>query len=355
LCFAGSDYYGFACRIDRVAKELDIVAWTGQTPNYINLDTKKFVTLPNHNIQKTLLCSGETYWQIGLTQFEYPCNCQGVKMTFTATTNTTVGFFIQGSANFNMTVDWGDGNTTTYTGSSSYSTTHTYATSGTYVAQIGVSNCSLITNFSLNGRPGLIAPLTDILGLENFSNLLYIYMSYTSLTNFDPESVLPSNLNTIVLNYNLFTSFNPTLPLPNSLNNLSLRGNKITSFNPTLALPTSLRVLNIDENLFTSFNPTLPLPSTLVQLVLSNNLLTSFNPTQPLPTLLTILLLDNNNLNTNNVNITLDTLSNVTWTSIPPRRVNVMQNPVAPPSVGPPNGIQAKANLQAVGWTVQTD
>jgi hypothetical protein len=345
----------FACRIDTLAKELDIEAWDGTPKNHLIYTNKDFVTLAGGNHEKTIFCSGETYWQIGSTLDYYDCGCEGVKMTFTATTNTTVGFFIQGSANFNMTVDWGDGNTTTYNGSNGYSVTHTYATSGTYVAQIGVNNCSLISTFSLNGQSGLIAPLTDISGLGNFSNLNYIYISYTKLTNFDPESVLSSNLISIVLNYNLLTTFNPTLPLPNSLTSLSLAGNKITSFNPTLALPTSLRTLNIYENLLTTFNPTLPLPSPLFQLLLNNNLLTSFNPTQPLPTLLTTINLYYNNLNTSNVNTALYNLSNITWTSTPPRLLDIRQNPAAPPSVGPPNGIQAKANLQGVLWTVTTD
>ena len=31
LCFAGSTYYGMACRIDNVAAQLNISAWDGTT------------------------------------------------------------------------------------------------------------------------------------------------------------------------------------------------------------------------------------------------------------------------------------------------------------------------------------
>ena len=34
LCFAGNEYYGFACRIDHVASQLNISAWKGENINY---------------------------------------------------------------------------------------------------------------------------------------------------------------------------------------------------------------------------------------------------------------------------------------------------------------------------------
>ena len=70
-------------RIDRIAADLDIIEWTGQTPNYVNLSTKKFVTLPTKNKYPNIVCSGETYWQIGLTQDDYNCG-----NFITATANT---------------------------------------------------------------------------------------------------------------------------------------------------------------------------------------------------------------------------------------------------------------------------
>ena len=352
LCFAGSDYYGYACRIDRVAQELDIVAWTGQTPNYINLATKKFVTLPNHNIQKTLICSGETYWQVGLTQFDYPCDCQGVKLTFTANTNTTVGFSIYGSSSFSMTVNWGDDIITTYNGNTFYTPTHTYSTNGTYEVEIGVNNCNLITQLTVAGTQQIKSPLVNFSGLENLTSLTTISFYDTTLANFNPAVQLPNSLRLLIIYNNLFTSFNPTLPLPSGLNYLNLNGNFITSFNPTLQLPTSLISLDVGGNRLTSFNPSLSLPSGLKTLNLSRNLITSFTPTLQLPLTLTNISVNVNPMNQTAVNDSLIYLDAVPWVSIPPKIIDLISTDGnAIPSGA---GLVAKNNLIGAGWSVST-
>lgn len=65
--------FGYACRIDKVAEQLDISAWTGGTVNYVNESTIDHITVPGINTQKTIICDGKTYWQIGMTNISKPC------------------------------------------------------------------------------------------------------------------------------------------------------------------------------------------------------------------------------------------------------------------------------------------
>ena len=380
LVFAGSGEgssgtTGYACRIDKVAEALDIIAWDGANQNYINIDNKQFVSIPGGSYDKTLLCSGETYWQVGTTTNTYDCGCGQVKMTFTATTNTAVGFSIQGSANFNMTVNWGDGITSTFSNNTSFNPTHTYTTSGTYVVQVGFSNCSLINTLQVLGG-NIYSPLIGISGLESLSSLVTLYLYRTKLTSFNPSVALPSTLQNLHIEYCSLSSFNPTLPLPTNLQFLSLNNNDIPSFNPTLPLPTNLQYLVLDSNLIPSFNPTLPLPNSLVFISISANLLTTFNPTLPLPTNLFYLgmsynqitsfnplvitmrtlgqlSLSTNLLDVSNVNGILTRMDTIPFTSPQPRLLELQfQTPPASPSGA---GITAKVNLISRGWSVATD
>lgn len=73
LCFAGSSYYGFACRIDHVAEELGIQEWDGSSKPIVDPDTIDYITVSNQNSIKIESCSGDTYWQAGLTLLNNPC------------------------------------------------------------------------------------------------------------------------------------------------------------------------------------------------------------------------------------------------------------------------------------------
>jgi len=73
LCFAASDTLGLAVRIDKLTTALDIVWWDGLQPNFILPSSIKFVTVPNGSSNKTLSCSGQTYWQVGLTNSSFYC------------------------------------------------------------------------------------------------------------------------------------------------------------------------------------------------------------------------------------------------------------------------------------------
>lgn len=84
LCFAGSPYYGFACRIDHVAAELGIQQWNGTVKPVVDTDTIDYITVPGSNSIKLQNCSGETYWQVGATSLSKPC-VGAVSLTLFAT------------------------------------------------------------------------------------------------------------------------------------------------------------------------------------------------------------------------------------------------------------------------------
>ena len=66
LVFAGGETLGIAARIDEVASQLGIQAWNGSTPNFVDLSSKKLVTTGGLSSEKTITCSGQTLWQVGL-------------------------------------------------------------------------------------------------------------------------------------------------------------------------------------------------------------------------------------------------------------------------------------------------
>lgn len=88
-----------------------------------------------------------------------------------------------------------------------------------------------------------------------------------------------------------------------------------------------------------------------------DSLLTSLNITGL--TKLVGLDLTKNTLTVESVNIILSTFDSFNTTFVPPSDYGVIdlsnQNPSAPPSSGPPDGITAKSNLISRGWTVNTD
>lgn len=65
--------YGLACRIDDVASELSIKAWTGSIAPVVDFDTIEYITVSGSNDNKTLVCKDQTYWQVGLTKTHKPC------------------------------------------------------------------------------------------------------------------------------------------------------------------------------------------------------------------------------------------------------------------------------------------
>jgi hypothetical protein len=64
---------GYACRIDQVASQLGIKAWTGSAAPVVDHSTIVYKTVSGSSSNSTLVCSGSTYWQVGLTQKHNIC------------------------------------------------------------------------------------------------------------------------------------------------------------------------------------------------------------------------------------------------------------------------------------------
>ena len=73
LCFAGSDLgepddymrIARACRIDRVAEELNIEAFTGQTVNYSNKNNPQIHYESGFSSLSAVTINGKKYYQVG--------------------------------------------------------------------------------------------------------------------------------------------------------------------------------------------------------------------------------------------------------------------------------------------------
>ena len=74
LVFAGSEFYGFACRIDHVASELGIQSWDGTNKPYVDPTTITYITVPGFNSVITQVSGGDTYWQVGAYNLTVPCD-----------------------------------------------------------------------------------------------------------------------------------------------------------------------------------------------------------------------------------------------------------------------------------------
>jgi hypothetical protein len=76
-CDGGNNSYtfGYACRIDEVASQLGITSWNKEDPIVaVKTSTIEYITEPGGSSDKTKLCDGKTFWQVGLTNtLDNPC------------------------------------------------------------------------------------------------------------------------------------------------------------------------------------------------------------------------------------------------------------------------------------------
>ena len=300
---------------------------------------------------------------------------QQLTAVFNSTGNTQ-SWFVQGSSNFTMTVNWGDGNTNNYTGANNYQPTHTYSTQGDYTARIAFSNTSLITYLDISTSYG-DNRLKSIVGLENLTSLNTLILGGNLLTSFNPSSSLADSIQTLDLSYNDLTTFAPGLPLPYGLVNLYLNDNSITTFTPVEPLPLTLQNIFLNNNLLTNFNtsypminvvnlilnnnsitgftPTQPLPISLEVLNLSNNLITNFSPATPFAISMSELYLNNNSLSSSGINNTLVYLSGVTTWISPTKNLTLFNQNGGGCLVNSSIGYTAYQRLISTGWTIDVD
>ena len=220
-----------------------------------------------------------------------------IRLVFSPTGNTQ-NWFIQGSSNFTMSVNWGDGRTSAYTGSDSYQPTHPYSANTTYTATTTINDGSIINYLDISSSYGNNR-LRDITGLDGLTSLYSLMLGGNIITNFDSRiSTLPSSVQTLDLSYNSITAFTPT-NIPQGLTSLYLNNNLLTGFTPTASFNPNITNLYLNNNLITTFNPSSPIIG-LQTLNLSYNSITNFSPAQPLPTSLQTLNLSYNSISTFN-------------------------------------------------------
>jgi phosphatidylethanolamine-binding protein (PEBP) family uncharacterized protein len=68
-----NNWLGYACRIDDVANELNIKAWTGGTAPLVNPQSISLITLPGLNSVTATTCQNEYYYQVGTTMTQSIC------------------------------------------------------------------------------------------------------------------------------------------------------------------------------------------------------------------------------------------------------------------------------------------
>lgn len=297
-----------------------------------------------------------------------------VRMVFAPTGNTQ-NWFIQGSSNFTMSVNWGDGRTSAYTGSDSYQPTHPYTANTTYTATTTINDGSIINYLDISssygnnrlrditGLSGLTSLYSLMLGgnvITNFddristlpSSVQTLDLSYNSITGFTPSSA-PQGLTNLYLNNNSLTGFTPTIVFSQNLTNLYLNNNLITNYNPSQLIPT-IQTINLSNNSITNFSPYQPLPSALQTLNLSYNSIATFAPTLPFPNTVGDLYLNDNLLITSAIDNVLIYLSGVTqWDS--PNTITLFNNSGCFYNNVGGYGYSSYLSLTGQGWTIEVD
>jgi len=301
-------------------------------------------------------------------------NQTNIKFVFSPTGNTQ-NWFIQGSSNFSMSVNWGDGRTSAYTGTDNYQPTHTYTANTTYTATTTLSDSTIINYLDISTSYGNNR-LTKIIGVNNLTSLYSLNLagnqitslnsvvglpdvlqsldlSYNQISSFIPTSSLPTGLTDLYLNNNKITGFTSTTPYPTNLQNLYLNNNLLTSFNPAFPF-NSLFTLNLSYNQLTSFTPTMALPTGLNTLDLSYNSITTFSPVIPFPNTINGLYLNNNSLITSSIDNVLIYLSGITsWTSA--GNITLFNQPGCFYNHNDGYGYSSYLSLTGQGWTIEVE
>ena len=253
---------------------------------------------------------------------------QDTPLVLTATLTGAATLWIQDltiATGKSVVVDWGDGNTNTYTAGGG-TRSHAYAGAGTYA--IKIANRSSITSINLQQE-------TKLSGTINASNpwpsgLKYLILNgIPSLTYNGSTTPLPSGLLQLSLTTMAGFTYNAnTYPLSSTLTSLTLYN--VANFTYNIndnPLPSGLTFLSLIGSLpgLTYNVNTTALPTGLLSLIV--NTLTSgnftFDGTNPLPDSLTLINMYNlagftYNVNTNPwpaglITLTLNTLSGLTW------------------------------------------
>ena len=147
---------------------------------------------------------------------------------------------------------------------------------GTLTITITKANLETVTTLELNKKQ-----ITDVSGIEKFTNLKTLDLKYNNISDITPLSSL-SSLTELILNKNKISDITPLAGL-SKLENLYIGENEIADIRPLTTL-SNLRSLWLYSNKITDITPLSSL-SNLTILILNNNKITSFEPLSNLTTL----------------------------------------------------------------------
>ncbi len=114
-----NNWLGYACRIDDVANELGIKAWTGGPAPLVNPQSISLITLPGLNPTTATTCQNEYYYQVGTTMTQSVCGAPpSIILTSPQFLNgQTLSSVVRhpncGGANYSVGLDWFINNLTT--------------------------------------------------------------------------------------------------------------------------------------------------------------------------------------------------------------------------------------------------
>jgi len=248
----------------------------------------------NQQTFKRTALSGEKYATKRIIAPALPDNGEFHIHTF-ADANQETAWTFTFDGDFDLRVDWGDGNIEEFTGTGPITITHDYTDRSDWDALVSSTVISKLVGIDLGlGKCQIIA----VEGLETCKGLVNLRLANNYFASFNPAQPLPATLAVLDLSSNALTSFDPAYDLPAGLTELYLNLNQLTAFDMTTPLPAALLILHLADNNLTAFNPFIILPSGLTQLILGTNLITSFDPSHALPDTLEVLYLQNNKLTT---------------------------------------------------------
>ncbi len=190
-----------------------------------------------------------------------------VVFQFDLTSVSTFNFALQTKSGLPVLVDWGDGNTTAYAGTTDQTATKTYATSGNYIVKVHAKDQSVLTRFN-TGAGGMSGTLSLPSGMVDFhcagSNTLSGTLSLPSGMTFfscagsntlSGTLSLPSGMTTFSCQGS--NTLSGTLSLPSGMTHFRCTG--LNTLSGTLSLPSGMTFFNcIGSN---TLSGTLSLPS----------------------------------------------------------------------------------------------
>lgn len=177
---------------------------------------------------------------------------------------STFNFTLQTKSGLPVLVDWGDGNTTAYAGTTDQTATKTYAASGNYTVKVHAEDDSVLTKFNtsdagMSGTLSLPSGMTyfSCAGANTLSGTLSLpsgmtYFSCVGSNTLSGTLSLPSSMTTFTCSG--LNTLSGTLALPSGMTYFNCAG--LNTLSGTLALPSGMTYFRcIGSNTLSGYTP----------------------------------------------------------------------------------------------------